>query len=65
MLLEAGKTVPTVSEYLGHASPAVTMAVYAHAVPGAKKRAAARLGAILRAASTAPDRATAGESAAG
>ncbi|HZO25857.1 MAG TPA: site-specific integrase, partial [Chloroflexota bacterium] len=48
MLLEAGETVPTVSEYLGHASPAVTMAVYAHAVPGAGKRAAERLGAILR-----------------
>ena len=40
MLLEAGEPIPAVSEYLGHASPAVTMAVYAHAVPGAKKRAA-------------------------
>ena len=48
MLLEAGETVPTVSEYLGHASPAVTMAVYAHAVPGARKRAAERLGAIVQ-----------------
>src|SRR5262249_11843300 len=48
MLLEAGETVPTVSEYLGHASPAVTMAVYAHAMPGAKKRAAERLGAIVQ-----------------
>jgi integrase len=55
MLLEAGETVPTVSEYLGHASPAVTMAIYAHAVPGAKKRAAARLGSILRAARLAPE----------
>lgn len=55
MLLEAGETVPTVSEYLGHASPAVTMAVYAHAVPGAKKRAAERLGAILRRARTEPE----------
>jgi integrase len=50
MLLEDGETVPTVSEYLGHASPAVTMQVYAHAVPGAGKRAAQRLGAILRSA---------------
>jgi integrase len=54
MLLEAGETVPTVSEYLGHASPAVTMAVYAHAIPGAGKRAAERLGAILRDARKAP-----------
>ena len=48
MLLEAGEPVPAVSEYLGHASPAITMTIYAHAVPGASKRAAARLGSILR-----------------
>jgi integrase len=51
--LRHGETVPTVSEYLGHASPAVTMAIYAHAVPGSGKRAASRLGAILR--STRPE----------
>jgi integrase len=55
MLLEAGESVPTVAEYLGHASPAVTMAVYAHAVPGAGKRAAERLGAILRGARKSPE----------
>jgi integrase len=65
MLLEAGETVPTVSEYLGHASPAVTMAVYAHAVPGAGKRAAERLGAILRDARTSPETAPEASSAAG
>ena len=65
MLLEAGETVPTVSEYLGHASPAVTMAVYAHAVPGSKKRAADRLGSILRDARTAPETAPEDASAAG
>lgn len=48
MMLDAGETVPTVAEYLGHATPAVTMTIYAHAVPGSKKRAAERLGAILR-----------------
>ena len=48
MMLEDGETVPTVSEYLGHASPAITMQVYAHAVPGSKRRAAERLGAVLR-----------------
>jgi integrase len=55
MLLEAGESVPTVAEYLGHASPAVTMAVYAHAVPGARKRAADRLGAIIRRARSQPE----------
>jgi integrase len=53
MILEAGESIPTVSEYLGHASPAITMVVYAHAVPGSKKRAADRLGSILRDARTA------------
>jgi integrase len=65
MLLEAGETVPTVSEYLGHASPAVTMAIYAHAVPGSKKRAAQKLGSILRGARKAPEAASAESSAAG
>lgn len=65
MLLEAGESVPTVAEYLGHASPAVTMAVYAHAVPGAGKRAAERLGAILRNARTAPKQAAEGSAATG
>jgi integrase len=65
MLLEAGETVPTVSEYLGHASPAVTMAVYAHAVPGSKKRAADRRGSILRAASSTAETPAGGASAAG
>ena len=55
MLLEAGETVPTVSEYLGHASPAVTMSVYAHAVPGSKRRAAGLLSSILRNARSVPN----------
>jgi integrase len=65
MLLEAGETVPTVAEYLGHASPAVTMAIYAHAVPGAKKRAALRLGAILRDAATTAEAAPEASASAG
>ncbi|MGE4055760.1 MAG: site-specific integrase [Vicinamibacterales bacterium] len=52
LMLEAGESVPTVAEYLGHATPAVTMTVYAHAVPGSNKRAAERLGAIFRSAMT-------------
>lgn len=47
-LLEDGETVPTVSAMLGHASPVVTMGTYAHAVPGSRKRASDRLGALLR-----------------
>jgi integrase len=62
---EAGESVPTVAEYLGHASPSVTMSVYAHAVPGSKKRAADRLGAILRSAKKAPETAPDAPSAAG
>ncbi|MDP8921383.1 MAG: site-specific integrase [Chloroflexota bacterium] len=52
MMLEAGETVATVSEYLGHSSPAVTMAIYAHTVPGAKRRAAERLAETIRNART-------------
>ena len=55
MLLEAGEPVPAVSEYLGHANPAITMTIYAHAVPGASKRAAERLGSILRSARVATE----------
>jgi integrase len=65
MMLEAGESVPTVSEYLGHASPAITMQVYAHAVPGSKRRAAERLGSVLRDARPAPERRDAGAAASG
>ena len=41
------------------------MAVYAHAVPGAGKRAAQRLGAILRDARKKPEAASEGASVAG
>ena len=65
MLLEAGQSVPTVAEYLGHASPAVTMAVYAHAVPGSNRRAAERLGSLLRSPHTKTAHASDGTVAAG
>jgi integrase len=64
MMLEAGESVPTVSEYLGHASPAITMQVYAHTVPGSKKRAAERLGSVLRGARKAVEVAEKGSEAA-
>jgi integrase len=34
-LLAAGRPVPEVAYLLGHGSPAVTMQVYAHFIPGA------------------------------
>jgi integrase len=48
MMLAAGEDVPTVSEYLGHSSAAVTMGIYAHVIPGAKKRAASKLADAIR-----------------
>ena len=48
MMLGAGEAVTTVSEYLGHSSPAVTMAIYAHVVPGATRRAAERLAETIK-----------------
>ena len=48
MMLAAGEDVPTVSEYLGHSSPAVTLGIYAHVVPGAKRRAATKLAETIR-----------------
>jgi integrase len=41
--LAKGTAVPTVSGMLGHASPAVTMQVYAHALPSAQREAAAKV----------------------
>ncbi|MCC7366823.1 MAG: site-specific integrase [Chloroflexi bacterium] len=52
MMLAAGEDAPTVSQYLGHSTPAVTMSIYAHVVPGAKRRAATRLADTIRQART-------------
>jgi integrase len=40
LLLLAGVPVHVVSERLGHASPIVTMTVYAHVLPGSQRKAA-------------------------
>jgi integrase len=40
-MLAAGRSVPDVARHLGHATPAITMSVYAHAIP--QKAAAAGL----------------------
>ena len=39
-LLTAGRPVKVVSERLGHASPVITMSVYAHVLPGGQRAAA-------------------------
>jgi integrase len=40
LLLLAGVPVHVVSERLGHASPVITMQVYAHVLPGSQREAA-------------------------
>ena len=40
MLLKAGGPLKVVSERLGHATPAFTMAVYQHVLPGMQAEAA-------------------------
>jgi integrase len=48
LLLRAGEPVHVVSQRLGHASPTITMTVYAHALPGDQKRAASRFAELVR-----------------
>jgi len=47
LLLAAGTPVKVVSERLGHASPTITLGVYAHVMPGMGSEAAARLATLL------------------
>lgn len=47
MMLSEGVRVDVVSRMLGHASPAVTLSVYAHLMPGDEEAAVARLQARL------------------
>jgi len=46
-LLAKGEQLKVVSERLGHASPTVTMTVYAHVLPGSQRDAAARFAAAI------------------
>lgn len=48
--LAAGVPITTVSEMLGHANTAITLSIYAHAVPGSQQQAADAMDAILVAA---------------
>ncbi|MEK2477776.1 tyrosine-type recombinase/integrase [Streptomyces noursei] len=43
--LEAGESIVSVSEWLGHASPQTTLKHYAHFMPGAGKRGLAAMDA--------------------
>ena len=47
ILLKAGVHVKVVSERLGHSSPAFTMTVYQHVLPGMQADAAAALSAAV------------------
>jgi integrase len=40
LLLQAGTPVKVVSERLGHATPTITLGVYAHVMPGMQRDAA-------------------------
>ncbi len=51
ILLTAGVPVHVVSQRLGHASPVVTMTVYAHVLPGSQREAADLFGKIIGEAS--------------
>ena len=46
-MLAAGEPVKVVSEMLGHASPTITLSVYAHVLPGMAEQAGERLSAQL------------------
>ncbi len=47
LLLQQGIPVPVVSQYAGHANPAITMKVYAHVIAGTSGMAAAGMDAVL------------------
>ena len=48
VLLTSREPVHVVSQRLGHASPVITMTVYAHVLPGSQREAAERFAAIVQ-----------------
>jgi integrase len=50
ILLSDGQPVPDVSMQIGHSTPAVTMGIYAHRLPGASGRIAASMGRLFASA---------------
>ncbi|WP_335978904.1 tyrosine-type recombinase/integrase [Streptomyces sp. CA2R106] len=47
VLLDAGENIKAVSEYLGHADPAMTLRVYAHLMPSSRERARKAIDAVF------------------
>lgn len=47
LLLSQGVPVPVVSEMLGHANPAITMAIYSHALPDSQRVAALAMESVF------------------
>jgi integrase len=48
LLLTSREPVHVVSQRLGHASPVITMTVYAHVLPGSQREAADRFAALVQ-----------------
>jgi integrase len=47
LLLTSREPVHVVSQRLGHASPVITMTVYAHVLPGSQREAADTFAALI------------------
>jgi integrase len=47
LMLASGEQVKVVSEMLGHASPTITLSIYAHVLPGMAEAAGERLSALV------------------
>ena len=47
LLLTSREPVHVVSQRLGHASPVITMTVYAHVLPGSQREAAEKFAALV------------------
>lgn len=50
-LLDAGENIKAVSEYMGHADPALTLRVYAHLMPDSRERARRVIDTVFQRAS--------------
>ncbi|NEB94943.1 tyrosine-type recombinase/integrase [Streptomyces bauhiniae] len=47
-LLDAGENIKAVSEYMGHADPALTLRVYAHLMPDSRERARRAIDSVFQ-----------------
>ncbi|MFC9058305.1 tyrosine-type recombinase/integrase [Streptomyces sp. NPDC057074] len=53
-LLDAGESIKAVSEYMGHADPALTLRVYAHLMPDSRERARRAIDSLFEGGSMQP-----------